>query len=578
MAAENILKSFMVRIGFSVSESQFRRFNEVMRSVGKNAIEVAKTTAAASVALGAGINAIGAQMESMYFASQRTGASVKELKEFSFAAEQIGLSAEQATGAIEGLATARRTNPGLNGLLRNYGINPAEIDNAKVLMQLLLRLRNMPHYQGAQVAGQFGINEATFNQLEQGLPEMEEALKRREKLFRQAGIDPDDMAARGHDFEKKWRYFSEELKTMAEIIAYRLMPVAERVMHWLERITDLFFKADGATGGWSSKLLGLAIALKGVVAARGLLGNLFGGGGAATLTTEAAEAGGIAATAEAGGVAAGIAWPLAIAAASVAALAWMDEHPEAVRKAAKTAWDWAKSEAGKAADAVYKAVTAPIDPKHRIDKAAQRGGLAPGSVAYHGGIDLVGGLLGFIKKAEGLRLEPYQDHKGESVGYGHLLKPWENHQTITKPDALNFLTKDITSALASVHELVKVRISKNQESALTDFVFNLGKGSLEKSTLLKNLNRGDYAGAAGEFAHWNKVMTNGHYLVDQGLVNRRAQESALFRTPDKPVTIHQETNINLAAGVDAESTARKIAGQQGRVNGDIVRNFATATR
>jgi len=56
------------------------------------------------------------------------------------------------------------------------------------------------------------------------------------------------------------------------------------------------------------------------------------------------------------------------------------------------------------------------------------------------------------------------------------------------------------------------------------FAFNVGVEAFSKSTLLKRLNKKDYAGAKHEFKRW--VYAGGRRL--QGLVNRRNKEAHLF--------------------------------------------------
>lgn len=72
--------------------------------------------------------------------------------------------------------------------------------------------------------------------------------------------------------------------------------------------------------------------------------------------------------------------------------------------------------------------------------------------------------------------------------------------------------------------LVKVPLTANQLGALVSFTYNLGAQSLKESTLRRLLNEGDYVGAAGQFARWNKAAGK----VLKGLVKRRAAEAALF--------------------------------------------------
>lgn len=79
----------------------------------------------------------------------------------------------------------------------------------------------------------------------------------------------------------------------------------------------------------------------------------------------------------------------------------------------------------------------------------------------------------------------------------------------------------------AVTKLVTVLLNQNQFDALVSFTFNVGAGNLASSTLLKELNAGDYAGAALQFPRWNKA--GGQVLA--GLTRRRAAEEQLFQTP-----------------------------------------------
>jgi lysozyme len=60
--------------------------------------------------------------------------------------------------------------------------------------------------------------------------------------------------------------------------------------------------------------------------------------------------------------------------------------------------------------------------------------------------------------------------------------------------------------------------------ALVSFSFNVGLGSLQRSTLRMKTNRGDFDEAANEFLKWTKA--GGRVLP--GLVKRRNDERALY--------------------------------------------------
>ena len=132
--------------------------------------------------------------------------------------------------------------------------------------------------------------------------------------------------------------------------------------------------------------------------------------------------------------------------------------------------------------------------------------------------------IDLVKASEGLRLEAYQDAGGVwTIGYGHT-RDVQPGDVITQQQADDFLQADLAEAAEAVASLVKVPLNQGQFDALCDFVFNLGEGDLERSTLLRLLNAGNYQAAAQQFRVW--VMAAGEVLP--GLVKRRAAERDLF--------------------------------------------------
>lgn len=137
--------------------------------------------------------------------------------------------------------------------------------------------------------------------------------------------------------------------------------------------------------------------------------------------------------------------------------------------------------------------------------------------------------VNLVKHFEGLYLTAYKCPAGVwTIGYGHTAGVTEG-QTITADQANAFLQADLTAAAAQVDRLVKVPLKPQQRGALASFVFNLGAGSLQSSTLLRLLNQGDYAGASGQFGRWVYATVNGVKTQLPGLVKRRAAEAELFQ-------------------------------------------------
>lgn len=131
-----------------------------------------------------------------------------------------------------------------------------------------------------------------------------------------------------------------------------------------------------------------------------------------------------------------------------------------------------------------------------------------------------------IKQFEGFRKDVYLCPAGiETFGYGSLLKNYPDTSfPISEDDAELCLLNDLQSSAKSVCRLVNCPLNDNQYAALVDFTYNLGSGTLQRSTLRARLNRQEYAEAAPEFLKY--VYGGGVKLA--GLVKRRQAEYKLF--------------------------------------------------
>ena len=115
--------------------------------------------------------------------------------------------------------------------------------------------------------------------------------------------------------------------------------------------------------------------------------------------------------------------------------------------------------------------------------------------------------LELLKRSEGFRGRTYLDAAGlATIGYGHqLVHPECFPNGITEAQAAEILAKDLRDAESAVTRLVTVALSQGQFDALVDFCFNVGAGKLAASTLLKDLNAGEYDAAAEQLLRWDHV-------------------------------------------------------------------------
>lgn len=137
-----------------------------------------------------------------------------------------------------------------------------------------------------------------------------------------------------------------------------------------------------------------------------------------------------------------------------------------------------------------------------------------------------------IAKLEGFRAKTYPDAGGLSIGYGHHLVSgdgFDANSVISESDAWALLQADLQTSDACIGSSVSVDLTNNQRAALLSFVYNVGCGAFERSTLLSDINSGNFDGAASQFGAWiYSTDANGIKSVNQSLVARRQQESGLF--------------------------------------------------
>ena len=150
--------------------------------------------------------------------------------------------------------------------------------------------------------------------------------------------------------------------------------------------------------------------------------------------------------------------------------------------------------------------------------------------------------LEMIKHHEGIRFKPYRCPAALwTIGVGHVLYPEQgklkmedrllfplspaDNRKFTPEEVDAILQKDLERFVIGVLRYCPSAASRQGWlDALVSFSFNVGLGTLQRSTLRQKHNRGDHEGAAKEFLKYTK----GGGKVLPGLVKRRKDERLLY--------------------------------------------------
>jgi len=149
-----------------------------------------------------------------------------------------------------------------------------------------------------------------------------------------------------------------------------------------------------------------------------------------------------------------------------------------------------------------------------------------------------------IRHHEGVRYRPYRCPANLwTIGVGHVMYPEqaklsmaermnfplrpEDNRQFTKDEVDGILRSDLQRFERGVAQLIPVRLTQGQFDACVSFAFNVGLGTLQRSTFRQKVIRGEKDAAIASLLQYCKA--GGKVL--RGLENRRKDEAALFICP-----------------------------------------------
>lgn len=130
-----------------------------------------------------------------------------------------------------------------------------------------------------------------------------------------------------------------------------------------------------------------------------------------------------------------------------------------------------------------------------------------------------------IKRFEGLSYRPYRCPAGRwTIGYGHKIGANETISILTDQEIEALLKQDLNERQRQLAALIQVPLTQNEEGALLSFLYNVGAGAFQRSTLRMKVNRKEHGEVVHEFRKW--IWARGRKCP--GLVARRAAEAQCY--------------------------------------------------
>ncbi|EBZ9515114.1 lytic transglycosylase catalytic [Salmonella enterica subsp. enterica serovar Eastbourne] len=241
------IKDFLVSLGFDIDQAGASKFEAVLKGVTANVMKVGAAVEGAALSIVGFTTRIANGLDKIYWASQRTGASVQGIKALGYAASQTGASAESAMSSLESLSRFVRNNPGAEGFLNRLGVQTRDAsgnmrDMAAIFTGVGQKLSSMPYYRANQYAQMLGIDENTLMAMRRG---MNGFTADYQSMLQKTGFNADKAAVQSNKFMTSMRGLTSLFGIMRDKIGSNLAGgLAGSLDSLRKRILDNFPKIE----------------------------------------------------------------------------------------------------------------------------------------------------------------------------------------------------------------------------------------------------------------------------------------------------------------------------------------------
>lgn len=237
--SQEILQEYLVKLGYQTDLISLRKFEDGLGKTGKSIFKIGAAVTGVVAAIEASTMAFAYSMRKMYFESELSGSTVKNLKAMAYAGKQVGISGDSMSSAIHGMAQAMRLNPGLQGLVESFGIKVTGRDISDVMNDFVGATRSMPEFVGAQFAGMFGMDPDTYHQYITHFDEINAKRQESLRLQKEMGLDYDKQKATILEYTSTLDKLQARFDVLSAAMLTRYLPAfkslsktADETMQW----------------------------------------------------------------------------------------------------------------------------------------------------------------------------------------------------------------------------------------------------------------------------------------------------------------------------------------------------------
>lgn len=227
MGAE-VLKEFLARLGFEIDQTGAQKFNSWLGTATKRTMAFGLGIKAAAAAAYYGVYKIAENNAQLLSTAESLKMTVDRLREMHFVASMTGASAEALTSSLQGLqAQMSGALIGQGGIatfarlgIRIKDANGKLRDTGDVLDDVGQKIRKMDRAKAEMFMGQLGIDKSLYKMLTQDVSDLRQAYR---DMYAATGMDAQQAAEQSRSFVKEVKLLTEVGKLLAETVGVALI-------------------------------------------------------------------------------------------------------------------------------------------------------------------------------------------------------------------------------------------------------------------------------------------------------------------------------------------------------------------
>lgn len=215
-----IIREFLVKLGFKVDPDSQKKFKEgveestkqatalerAQRDAAQSAVRLATAMMAAGRWLGNSALGFADKLETLHFASKRTGAAASSLKAVANAALDVGVSSQEALSSVENVARFMRNNPAGESYIAALGVQTRDVKgHLRDTVDIVNELGKALSQKDASLANQYGnilgIDELFLRGMRD--PKYRETFDKARHNYVESGVDT--RSDQAHRWMSRWR-------------------------------------------------------------------------------------------------------------------------------------------------------------------------------------------------------------------------------------------------------------------------------------------------------------------------------------------------------------------------------------